>query len=179
MDIKRLNPWNCLKDEDYRGNVPVVQQHAQHPLVQLQRDIDRMFDGVFRGFGFPSLDSERTLSNEVTTLQPRIDIASTDKEYSITAEVPGVDEKDVQLELADNGTLTIRGEKKQEKEEKQKDFYRVERSYGSFQRLLSLPEDADRENIQASFKNGVLTVSVARRQAKKITPKLIDIKKAA
>ena len=68
----------------------------------------------------------------------------TDKEYSITVEVPGVSEKDVKIEIVDN-TMTIKGEKKQEKEEKEKDYYRVERSHGSFQRLLSLPEDANQD----------------------------------
>ena len=98
------------------------------------------------------------------------------KEYAISVEVPGVDEKDVKIELANN-TLTIGGEKKQEKEEKEKNFYRVERSYGSFQRVLSLPEDADQEKIQATFKKGVLRITVPRKALPHAEAKQIEVKK--
>nr|WP_281357791.1 Hsp20/alpha crystallin family protein [Desulfobacter latus] len=95
-------------------------------------------------------------------LKPRLDLSATDKEYTVSLEIPGVSEKDVNLELADD-TLIIRGEKKQKKEEKKKNFYRLERSYGSFQRTLSLPEDADKDNIKADFKNGVLNITIPRK----------------
>jgi len=86
-----------------------------------------------------------------------------------------VSEKDVTLEIVNN-TMTIRGEKKQEKEEKEKNYYRVERSYGSFQRVLSLPQDADQEDVKATFKNGVLTVTIPRKELPKSEAKRIDIK---
>jgi HSP20 family protein len=76
-------------------------------------------------------------------------------------EVPGVDEKDIELTIAD-GTLLIRGEKRYEKEDHDKQYHRVERSYGAFQRMLSLPTDADESKIAAKFKNGVLTVTIAK-----------------
>lgn len=181
MDIKRLNPWNWFSHEENQArNVPMQRGVPQvfSPLSQLHQDIDRMFDGVFRGFGLPSLEVSR-LDNQNALLRPNIDVASTDKEYTITVEVPGVEEKDVKLELANDGTLTIRGEKKHEKEQRDKNFYRVERTFGSFQRTLSLPEDTNKENVEASFKNGVLTVTLPRTAVAKTPAKRIEIKKAA
>lgn len=97
--------------------------------------------------------------------------------YTIAVEVPGVDENDFQVEIA-NDTLIIRGEKKQEKEEKDKNYYRMERSYGSFQRVLSLPEDADQEGVSANFKNGVLKVSMPRKAAPQAHVRQIEIQSA-
>ncbi|WP_370455213.1 Hsp20/alpha crystallin family protein [Pseudolabrys sp. FHR47] len=104
---------------------------------------------------------------------PSIDVVETDKEIEITAELPGLEEKDVQLNVADN-LLTIRGEKKAEKEDKGKDYRIVERSYGAFERTLELPPGVDADAIKASIAKGVLTVTVpkpAPAQAKKIEVK--------
>ena len=105
-----------------------------------------------------------------------MDVTETDKEIEITAELPGLEEKDVQVNLADN-VLTIRGEKKAEKEEKDKNYRLVERSYGSFVRSLQLPDGVNANAIKASIDKGVLKVTVpkpAPAQAKKI-----DVKAAA
>jgi HSP20 family protein len=177
MDIKKLNPWNWFsREEDQSRNAPVRKgvPQAYSPLMQLHRDIDRMFDGIF-----PSVGWGRILDVDNDLLRPRVDVASTDKEYIITVEVPGVEEKDVKLELTHDGQLVVRGEKKQEKEQKEKNFHRVERSYGSFQRTFSLPEDANQENINASFKNGLLTITLQRKAISQTPAKRIEIKKAA
>ena len=177
MDIKKLNPWNWFSHEEEQArNVPVRQGDRQHysPLAQLHRDIDLMFGNVFPGIGWG-----RMLDIDDGLLRPNVDVASTDKEYTITVEVPGVDEKDVKLELTHDGQLIIRGEKKQEKEQKDKNFYRSERSYGSFQRTLSLPEDAAKDVIDASFKNGVLTITCPRKAIAQTPTKRIEIKNAA
>ncbi len=100
-------------------------------------------------------------------LKPALDI-QTDKQYKIALEVPGVDEKDIQITL-DNDVLLVRGEKRQEQETKDGGFHRVERSYGSFQRALNLPADANQDTIKAAFKNGVLTITMEKREAS--TPK--------
>ena len=92
---------------------------------------------------------------------PQVDIGESQKDYTITVEVPGVQEKEIDLTLID-GTFTIRGEKRSEHEEKEKHYHRVERSYGSFQRILSLPTDADENSIKAKFKDGVLTIILAK-----------------
>ena len=95
--------------------------------------------------------------------------------YEITAELPGLDENNIQVKLA-NGVLSIKGEKREEKEEKQKDYYRRERSFGSFERSFQVPEGIDTDKIAASFKNGILSVTLpksveAQKQAKKIEVK--------
>jgi HSP20 family protein len=182
MEIKKLNPWNWFsREEDQARNVAMQRGVPQvyNPMTQLHQDIDRIFDGVFRGFGLPTMGVGGMLTSENALLRPHVDVASTEKEYTITVEVPGVEEKDVKLELSRDGTLTISGEKKQEKEQKNKNFHRLERSYGSFQRTFSLPEDAGQDNIDASFRNGVLTVTVPRKAVAQTPAKRIEIKKAA
>ena len=141
------------------------------PLFGLRREIDRLFDDFTRGFPtFPSF------GNGKAELLPSMDVTETDKQIEITAELPGLEEKDVQINVADN-LLTIRGEKKAEKEEKDKDYRLIERSYGSFERTLELPDGVNADAIQASIAKGVLKVTVpkpAPAQSKKI-----DVKAAA
>ena len=96
-------------------------------------------------------------------LRPSLDIHETEKQYVITLEVPGVEEKDIQLTL-DDDVLWVRGEKRQEEERKDAQYHFVERSYGSFQRALNLPADANQDAINASFKNGVLTITLDKRE---------------
>jgi HSP20 family protein len=98
----------------------------------------------------------------------------TDKEYSIAVEIPGVDQKDIKLEIV-NDTLIIHGEKKQVSEDKDKNYYRLERSYGSFQRVLSLPEDADQNGVKARFSKGVLTVTFPRKSVPASQVKEIEV----
>ncbi len=186
MNIKKFAPWNWFgKEEESAKNVPVAQRSdvqpsyieggATNPIVHLHREIDRLFEDAFRGFGTSPFKQEMFPSmNAANVLKPQVDIGATDKEYCITIEVPGVDEKDVKIEIA-NDTMTIHGEKQQEKEEKEKNYYRVERSYGSFQRVLSLPEDADQEDIKAIFKKGVLTIKMPRKDVPKTAARQITI----
>jgi HSP20 family protein len=138
---------------------------ASNPFFALQHEIDRLFEGLARNFaGFPSGD-----------VMPNMDLSETDEEIEITAELPGLEEKDIQLNVADN-VLTIRGEKKNEREETQKDYHMVERSYGSFTRSVQLPDGVNPDNIKAVIAKGVLKVTVpkpAPSQSKKI-----DIKTA-
>ena len=106
---------------------------------------------------------------------PTVDVSETDKAYEITAELPGMDEKNVEVKLA-NGLLTIKGEKQDEKEEKKKDYHMRERSYGSFERSFQVPDGVDADKIEANFKKGVLTVILpksaeAQKAEKKITVK--------
>ncbi|HZP71711.1 MAG TPA: Hsp20/alpha crystallin family protein [Pseudolabrys sp.] len=140
-----------------------------NPFTTLQREIDRLFDDFSRGF--PSLPSFPAGGTNV--LMPSMDVTETDKEIEITAELPGLEEKDVQINVADN-LLTIRGEKKAEKEQKDKNYRLIERSYGSFERTLELPEGVNADSIKASISKGVLKVTVPKpvpAQAKKIEVK--------
>ncbi len=153
--------------------IPVGRERAVggsvSPFVSLQREIDRLFDDFTRGF--PSMQS--FAGGNGGTLMPSTDVTETDKEIEITAELPGLEEKDVQINLADN-ILTIRGEKKAEKEEKDKNYRLVERSYGAFERTIALPDGVNADAIKATIAKGVLKVTVpkpAPAQAKKIEVK--------
>jgi HSP20 family protein len=150
--------------------IPVGRERslAANPFTSLQREIDRLFEDF--GRGFPSFAAVR---GDGAALMPSMDVAETDKEIEITAELPGLEEKDVQINVADN-LLTIRGEKKNEKEQKDKNYRLVERSYGSFERTLELPEGVKADDIKATIAKGVLKVTVpkpAPAQAKKIEVK--------
>lgn len=173
MSVKKWIPWNWFKkeEEDADRTIPVQRAFAQdrgyaltQPIECFHREFDRLFEQAFRGFGLSPLGSGRTLTAQTADgmLRPTLDLGSTDKEYTISLEIPGVDEKDVKIEIADD-VLTIRGEKKQKNEEKGKNYYRMERSYGTFQRTLSLPEDADQDGVRATFKKGILTVTMPRK----------------
>jgi HSP20 family protein len=106
---------------------------------------------------------------------PLVDISEDDKEYLIKAELPGVDKEHVKV-TAEEGAVTITGERKFEKEEKGRKYHRVERSYGSFVRNFSLPDDASPEKVSAEFKDGVLTVHLAKTE--KPRPQQIEVKVA-
>ena len=140
-----------------------------NPFISLQREIDRLFDDFTRGF--PALST-----GGAAELPPNLDVTETDKQIEITAELPGLEEKDVQVNLADN-VLTIRGEKKAEKEEKDKAYRLVECSYGSFVRSLELPDGVNAEAIKASIDKGVLKVTVPKPAPAQV--KKIDVKAAA
>ena len=142
----------------------------------LHKEIDRVFDDFHRGFHLPAWMKADDKAG--TRLSPHIDVSETDKNYEITAELPGVDEKDVEIELADN-VLTIRGEKKSKKEEKEKDYHLVERSYGSFRRSIRLPFGAEASDAEAKFKNGVLTIVLPKPPEAKAKTKKIELKSAA
>ncbi len=140
------------------------------PFGSLRRDMERLFENFSRdlGWGGPAAGG----AGEV----PRIDVSETDSELRIEAELPGVDEKDLEIVLSD-GRLTIKGEKKQEKEEKRKDYHLVERSYGSFARSIGLPFAAEPDKVKASFAKGVLTVTVPKPAEVKAKEKKIPIGK--
>ena len=150
MGIKDLIPWNNGGRE-----IGIHRGADVNPFFTLHREMNRMFDDVFRGFDLAPFGSTRGLSG---LGWPQIDIDETDKEVLITAELPGLDEKDVSLEIAD-GVLSISGEKKTESEDKARRF--SERYYGRFERRIPL-EDVDEDKVSASFKNGVLTVTLPR-----------------
>ena len=151
------------------------------PLSNLRREFDRMLDefpwGWRRPLGRGLFDVEPLLRGfgAVGSI-PAVDIAERDKEYEITAELPGMDESNIDVKFAD-GVLTIKGEKKEEKEEKKKDYYLSERRYGSFQRSFPVPESVDANKIEAKFVNGVLTVKLPKSAEAQKNEKRIAIKK--
>ena len=175
MNIIRVRPWNWLSREDSReaGTLPVENPaNARGYLAvnpwNLHREIDKLFSNAFHYHGRPS---EGEPAEGVMT--PKIDIASTEKEYLINVELPGIEEKDIALEVHGDA-LSIKAQREQNKDEKTK-YYRIECHYGMFQRALHLPEDSDAENITANYKNGMLNISVARKAPQKNEARKISI----
>jgi HSP20 family protein len=134
------------------------------------REMEEMFGRCVKAFNWPCRCSQEVMTTG--DWSPRVDIAETDKEFIIKVEIPGVNKEDVKVTV-ENGALTIRGERKQEKEEKNKRFHRVERFYGSFTRSFPLPENVDGTKIDASFKDGMLNLQIPKTAESK--PKVIDV----
>ncbi|MCW0235812.1 MAG: Hsp20/alpha crystallin family protein [Ferrovibrio sp.] len=143
MDFKSLMPF---------GRTPA---DGDNTFGALQREINRMFDDVWRGHHLPAAFGGNGF------LAPRVDVKETPTGLEVTAELPGVDEKEINVELADD-TLTIKGEKKLEKDEKKDNFHVMERSYGMFQRVIPLPFAPKPDAVKAEFAKGVLKVSLVR-----------------
>lgn len=166
-----------VKSETSRSSVPEIWR----PFESLRREVDRLFDDFGNGFWrspFRGLDLAPFRGSETSlSAVPVVDVSETDKAYEITAELPGMDEKNVEVKVA-NGVLTINGEKQDEKEEKRKDYYMRERSFGSFQRSFQVPDDVEVEKIEANFKNGVLTVTLPKSPEAQKAEKKIAIKSA-
>ena len=165
MSLKSLMPFT-------RSTAPSRTGFDLDPFFSMRRDMDRMFEDMLKGFGggVPA-----AFGNGASA--PKMDVKETDQGIEVTAELPGVDEKDVEVELVDD-VLTIRGEKKVEKEEgdKEKGYYVSERSYGSFSRSVQLPFSIDPDKVSADFSKGVLKVSVPRPAEIQAKAKKIPVK---
>jgi HSP20 family protein len=135
------------------------------------REIEDMFDRYTRAVGQPRAGGQDVIASG--DWAPRVDIEETDKCFVIKAEVPEIKKEDIKVTV-DNGVLTIRGERKQEKEEKGKKFHRVERCYGSFARSFTLPDNVDEAGVEASFKDGMLNLQIHKTE--KVKPKAIEVK---
>ena len=165
MSLKPLAPLNRTGSELSQANI----------FRSLQQEIDMIFDDF--GRGFPALSSLGwTGSSAASDLVPRMDVSETDQAIEVTAELPGLQEKDVEVTLTDN-ILTIRGEKKAEKDETKKDYRLIERRHGSFSRRMELPAGVDPSRIDARVSNGVLTVTIPK--AAPSIAKKIEVKAAA
>jgi HSP20 family protein len=151
------------------------------PFESLRREIDRLFD-EFRPFDWrlPStvLGFEvPRISHAEWQVAPAMDVIEKDDAYEIAAELPGLSENNIEIKLS-NHTLTIKGEKSEEKEDKRKDYHLSERRYGSFQRSFQLPEGVDADKIDANFAKGVLTVKLPKTPEAKKAEKTISVKAA-
>jgi HSP20 family protein len=155
MEIKSMLPW--------RRERAIAERD---PFMALRREMDSLFDSFFSDLGGRTRDLE--------TFDPRVDVTESDKEFRITAELPGVEEKDVEVSVAGD-TVSIKGEKKQEKEEKGEERYRLERSYGAFRRTFVLPSEVDANKGTATFKKGLLTLTLPKA-AHAATAKKIEVK---
>ena len=134
------------------------------------REMEDLFDRYTKAVGWPHGSSQDIIS--AGDWAPRVDISETDKEFTIKAEIPEVKKEDVKVTL-DNGILSIRGERKQEKEEKGKKYHKIERHYGSFSRSFTLPDNIDVSKVEAVFKDGMLNLRIPKTAAEK--SKLIEV----
>ena len=166
MTMRDLMPWN-------RGTRSVpVRRYEDDPLREFRRPIDRVFDEFWRGFDLaPFGRFERGFG----IASPHVDIAETDTEIEVSVELPGMDENDIDVSLTDEA-LTVKGEKKAEREERKKDYFVSERSFGSFQRSIPLPRGLDGDKASAKFEKGVLTVTVPRSAEAQARVKKIAVK---
>ena len=148
MNVRDLVPWS----RGDRERNPSTRSEPMSPVVSLHREMNRLFDDVFRGFESSHFGGARGA-------WPSVDVEETDKEYRVTAELPGLEERHVEVLLQD-GVLTVRGEKKVEKEAGNRTF--SERYYGRFERQIALDRDIDESAVSATFRNGVLTVTAPK-----------------
>jgi HSP20 family protein len=154
MPITDLIPW---RKEEKR--VP-VRRESEDRSSMMQRDVDRLFDEFFRGFGLmPSSAWGETWEG----FSPQIDIVEGEDEIRVSAELPGMDEDEIDVSVS-RGTLTIQGEKREESEEESQNYYRMERSYGTFRRSISLPSTVDETAAEATYKKGVLTITLPKKE---------------
>jgi HSP20 family protein len=162
MNVRELIPWNRSRE------VAVRRGEEANPFLTLHREMNRLFDDAFRSFDLTPFDFGRGFAR--TLEWPNIEVDETEKELKVIAELPGLEEKDIEVDLANN-VLVIKGEKKTETEDKERLF--SERFYGRFERRIPV-EDIEEDKVHATFRNGVLTVTMpksaqARRQVKRIT----------
>ena len=144
----------------------LMRWRPRHDLFTVRNEMNRLFDNFFTGWPEPR---KGLLEGEWT---PSIDVAETEDEITLTAELPGINQKEVDIAIADD-VLTLKGEKKEENEVKEKNYHRIERSYGSFQRSVRLPTEVKTEEAKAAYKDGILTITIPK--AEKTKPKQIKI----
>lgn len=164
MAIRDLIPWNRGRD------ISVRRGEEQHPFVTLHREMNKLFEDAFRGFDLAPFGMADRLFDRGMAW-PNIEVSETEKQVKVTAELPGLEEKDVEIQLA-NGVLTIKGEKSTETEDKERLF--SERSYGRFERRIPV-DDIDEDKVSAAFKNGLLTVTLPKSASAKANVKRIAI----
>lgn len=143
-------------------------KETANPMMSFQKEMNqlfnRFFDEPFAGLG--------TLQD---TFTPKVNVVENEKSFQVTAELPGMEEKDVEVNLEDN-VLSIKGEKKKSSEEKNQNWHRTESSYGYFQRIIPLPKEVVADKVEATFKNGLLSVSLPKNAGAKPQGKKINVK---
>jgi HSP20 family protein len=166
MAITDLVPWRRRK-----GDISERREYDDM-IGSFYRDMNNLVDRFFGGFDIEPFGGGESLSGE---FMPRVDVTENDKEIKVTAELPGMDEKDIDVTLS-RDSLTLRGEKQQETEDKGKDYYRSERRYGSFHRVVPLSGEVDESKAEADFRKGVLEIKLPKTAEAQSSRKKIEIK---
>ena len=160
----------AIRDLIQKKNIPVSRGNIMSPFYSLQKEINRIFDDYFS-----ELVPDKWFKEESLSFVPNVDIKEKDKELLVTAELPGMDAEDIDISISDD-VLTLRGEKKEEKEEKEGDYYHRELSYGSFHRDIPLPTEVETDKVEAEFKKGVLKVHLPKKPEEQRKAKKIQVK---
>ncbi|MFN3746640.1 MAG: Hsp20/alpha crystallin family protein [Hyphomicrobiaceae bacterium] len=168
MNIGSLIPWR-----DAKPSTPEMRGDALDPFVAFRREVDRMFDDFFAGFG-RSLAARPNVWQGVT---PTIDISEDDKEIVVTAELPGLDQKDFEVTVSGD-LLTLKGEKKSEHTQQNGNATYTERRFGSFSRSVRLPFEVRDENVEATYDKGVLSIRVTKPADMQRPARRIEVKRA-
>jgi HSP20 family protein len=146
----------------------IIRWDSFRDMNVLREKMNRLFEDAFTGRG-----EEKEITT--STWAPAVDIFENENEVVLTAEIPGIDEKDIEIKIEDS-TLTLKGERKFEKETKEENYHRIERSYGSFYRAFTLPQSVDTDKVQAEHENGVLKITLPKRQ--ELKPRTVRIVKS-
>lgn len=181
MSLTNILPWK--RDGKRLSGKPLPIQrdsdmdNTEYPLLSLQNEMNRLFENFWQEpFSMRPFETmNRMWPSTMNGFNPTVDISETDKALKLEAELPGLDEKDLEISISEN-VLTIKGEKHQESERKDRNYFYAERSYGSFCRQFTLPASVDEDKIEAAFNKGVLTINMPKRpevveQRKRITIK--------
>ncbi len=164
-----------------KAATPSTAMQMWRPFENLRHEVDRLFEDFYTSLPFrppfrrPAFDIEPFWAPKSWVTVPTVDFVEHEDAFEMTADLPGLDEKNIELKVA-NGVLTIKGEKTEDKEEKEGDFHLRERRFGSFERLFHLPETVDTDKIEASFKHGVLTVKMPKAAEAQKSAKKIEVK---
>jgi HSP20 family protein len=157
---------------------PPVAANTPDPWRSFRTEMDSLFDRFATGWNLPTFGRLFDASNGSDTMSPVVDITESDTAYEMSAELPGMTEKEIDVELSGN-MLTLKGEKQTAKEQKDKNMFLSERSYGTFQRSFAVPDGVDRDNVTANFANGVLTITMPKTAKALELQKKIEVKAAA
>ena len=177
MRIKDLIPWRQSKDESSKSDeirTDIVRREADNnSLKPLQSELNSVFDRFFERFERPLMG--RNLANLNDFGRPSIDVSETDDAITVSADLPGLDENDIDISLS-RDVLTLRGERSEKREDKRKGYVVHERSFGSFFRTVPLPAGLDHDNVNAEFKNGVLNITLPKTEDARQASRKIKIK---
>ena len=172
MHIKYLIPW-ARQSETARPKALQPNAPGEHPLAELQRQMNQVFESFWGKMDRPLAGFDWPFGEQT----PRSDVVETADGVEVTVELPGMEQNDVEVSLTGD-TLTIKGEKKVERQDEKKGYYVSERAYGSVYRTIPLPSGVDTEKADASFKNGVLTVKIPHSPEARAKVKRIDVQAA-
>jgi HSP20 family protein len=159
MRLTELAPWRW-------GERSQLARTGNDPFAALQQEMNQLLESFFEESPMKFVGR-----GGAAAMAPKLDVSETDKELHISAELPGMKEEDIDVEFSGD-TLRIRGEKKDERDEKQHNFHRIERSFGMFERAIPIPVEVDREQAQATFKNGVLTITLPKSEKGQLSQKI-------